>query len=572
MNKYEKLKGDKMEEHLSNYIIERLSPSCISTFLRNELAFMQSYICKDYDNTSSVSCSVGKVYHKVLENFFEKYKKDKSIMSIEEMKMMAFDELDKISDRNKRLGKNKTLDNYNDESNRKINQLLENFEDQKEYYLKDIKEIVGIETVFNVFLTFNDYDVPLPFKFISDLIYRNTKDQLCIVDHKSVSIYTQKEDMPLKYGVQALINKRGVEQFYDEKVKSVNFYENKATKNRDHTDQIVKMDSKFDELKDYYEMHLEISCKKIIRAVSDPDYNYLPNPYDNFVNKEGIVNFYLSTLEEDEGIFDKLNDRQKKLLKKRKHSAKKISLQKTREVLLKEFYIKEITNENMDNMSPSEKISFKLRCLGYKAKVMHIIEGSSTDSYLLQVADGMKIDSIHRYKSDIAAGLGKTYIRINPELVEYEDEIFVEIQVPKKERSFPKTKNMSTSFQIGEDNFGAIYSWNPENPSTPHLMIAGASGSGKSVAIKNIISQAEGWAIEIIDPKYEFSNADLHEQAEIEVYFEVLVKEIDHMFKNGKKTKKIIIFDEVADCLAKQTKKDVVHTLEDNIMIIAQKA
>ena len=44
---------------------------------------------------------------------------------------------------------------------------------------------------------------------------------------------------------------------------------------------------------------------------------------------------------------------------------------------------------------------------------------------------------------------------------------------------------------IGKDNLENVIYWDLENHSTPHMLISGATGSGKSVSIKSTIEYAK---------------------------------------------------------------------------------
>lgn len=70
-----------------------------------------------------------------------------------------------------------------------------------------------------------------------------------------------------------------------------------------------------------------------------------------------------------------------------------------------------------------------------------------------------------------------------------------------------KTGLTGMKIPIGVDNFGTTIFWDLDNQSTPHMLVCGATGSGKSVSIKSTVMYAiEAGVKEIylFDPKFEF--------------------------------------------------------------------
>jgi len=112
---------------------------------------------------------------------------------------------------------------------------------------------------------------------------------------------------------------------------------------------------------------------------------------------------------------------------------------------------------------------------------------------------------------------------------------------------------------IGINNFEKTIYWNVENPSTPHVLICGSTGSGKSVCIISIIEYAKLYGfdeIQIFDPKFEFtkykgSKISVYNDIEdIETVMESMVEEMQMLVKTGKKKNTLIVFDEFADALS----------------------
>jgi S-DNA-T family DNA segregation ATPase FtsK/SpoIIIE len=218
---------------------------------------------------------------------------------------------------------------------------------------------------------------------------------------------------------------------------------------------------------------------------------------------------------------------------------------------------------------------------------------------LLQVGVGVKINQIFGYRMDIANAAGVPDVRILNSLVQYGDNSYIsveinKVEINKKERKplLMSPENLPTGdfkFPIGRDNFNNEVVWDIGNPSTPHLLVAGASGSGKSVALTTIIEAAlkKGMKVGILDPKFEFVDLDgrdgvtvVNGQDEVEAFMAEKVAEMDEIYQNkGAKgntnNKQLIVFDEASDCFTRQRrpgKGEDFKTLEDNTLLLAQKA
>jgi len=619
-----------MEAHLSNFLLDHLSVSAVQTFARNEKSFEKTYIFKDYSmDGETESRVIGKVYHHTLRAFFEEWEVSRQKLSYDRLMQIAFDELDTYKGKSFKPYVNKTIVEIKQNCEKYVNVLIENFLREVDVYLSDIQKIVFVETKLNSFLTLNEIDIPLPFKAVPDLVYINMQGELVVLDHKSVGQYTKENEALLEFAYQGIVYGKVVSEvvsspeFADLRkkypavaagVKKVLFYQNKYTMNRDKTPQI-KFHTVSMEDSGVYEFMLFQVVWRIIQAVQDPDYIYLMNPSDHFQNKGEMVDFWLKTHLEDLDAFSGLNTAQKKILGRRKTLVKKSALSKIPKHVLEAMKGSEefisFDPSIMENMTTAEKVEFRLRCFNFNAKVAHIVEGYSCNTLLLEVGVGAQVNKIHGYRLDIANVLGVEDVRISESLVRYKGGTYIAIEV-NRNREEQKTVKLTSDVKmrygvmqipVGIDNFGSVVAWDFGNPSTPYFMLSGAAGSGKSVLIQTMmhVAMANKHNVTVLDPKFEFGDANcevLNEQQEIEAFIAKQVRVMDEIYKaKGKKageTKKhLIFFDEVADCLAKQTKEKMVETqvgeyadgrpktalrrdkqfktLEENLLILAQK-
>ncbi|WP_026658171.1 FtsK/SpoIIIE family DNA translocase [Butyrivibrio sp. AC2005] len=146
-------------------------------------------------------------------------------------------------------------------------------------------------------------------------------------------------------------------------------------------------------------------------------------------------------------------------------------------------------------------------------KITHISQGPSVTRYELHPEAGVKVRKIVDLADDIKMHLAATDIRIEAPIP---GKSAVGIEVPNKENSTVALRNLieSEEFQksksklsvaIGKDIAGKLVV--TDIAKMPHLLIAGATGSGKSVCINTIImsiiykASPEDVRLIMIDPK-----------------------------------------------------------------------
>ncbi len=128
------------------------------------------------------------------------------------------------------------------------------------------------------------------------------------------------------------------------------------------------------------------------------------------------------------------------------------------------------------------------------ARVVNVTQGSSITRYEIQPAIGVKVSSITKLADDIALNMRAKSIRIEAPIpgkaavgieVENEKPAMVSIRELIDSKEFRDAKS-KISFVVGKDISGRNIIANLKE--MPHLLIAGATGSGKSVCINTIIT------------------------------------------------------------------------------------
>ncbi|MCH5203509.1 MAG: DUF87 domain-containing protein [Oscillospiraceae bacterium] len=141
----------------------------------------------------------------------------------------------------------------------------------------------------------------------------------------------------------------------------------------------------------------------------------------------------------------------------------------------------------------ADKLVNTLKSFGVSASYMGASRGPSVTRYELQPAPGVKLSKIAGLSEDIALNLAVSGIRIAP----VPDKAAVGIEIPNKIRdtvffrelvdneSFKKTFSSKLDTVLGKDISGEAVRCNVSK--MPHLLIAGTTGSGKSVCVNSII-------------------------------------------------------------------------------------
>ncbi len=172
--------------------------------------------------------------------------------------------------------------------------------------------------------------------------------------------------------------------------------------------------------------------------------------------------------------------------------------------------------EEMQNNA--KKLIDTLQSFGVSASIVNICRGPSVTRYELQPAPGVKISKITNLSDDIALNLAANGVRIEAPIP---GKAAVGIEVPNKVVSmvtmrelidsdkFRNSKSKLTTV-LGRDISGEIVV--ADLAKMPHLLIAGTTGSGKSVCVNSILmsilfkSTPDEVKLLLIDPKMvEFS-------------------------------------------------------------------
>ena len=167
--------------------------------------------------------------------------------------------------------------------------------------------------------------------------------------------------------------------------------------------------------------------------------------------------------------------------------------------------------ESLEAMS--RQLELKLADFGVEAEVVSVLPGPVVTRFELQPAPGVKVQKISALAKDLARSMAVISVRI-VEVIPGKS--VVGIEIPNEHREMVQLKEVITSdsFQnasspltlaLGKDIAGATIVANIEK--MPHLLVAGTTGSGKSVGVNAMLlsilckSTPDEVRLILVDPK-----------------------------------------------------------------------
>ena len=160
-----------------------------------------------------------------------------------------------------------------------------------------------------------------------------------------------------------------------------------------------------------------------------------------------------------------------------------------------------------------ETLEQVLRDFGIVGKVVEVNIGPTVTQYELSIASGTRVSKILTINKEISLALAKKDVRIQAPIpgkstvgIEMPNETAQMVSLRETLELMPKQMdNQPLAVALGKDIMGKV-KWCEINK-TPHLLVAGATGSGKSVCINDIIisilmkSRPDEVKLVLVDPK-----------------------------------------------------------------------
>jgi len=146
-----------------------------------------------------------------------------------------------------------------------------------------------------------------------------------------------------------------------------------------------------------------------------------------------------------------------------------------------------------DYVSDAERLKQTLNNFGIEGEVVNVVDGPVISRFEVELATGVKVSSVENLATDIALAMKVEHVRIAP----VAGKSLLGIEVPKQHKKtislreviedekFQSSQSLLT-IALGKDLGGEPIV--ADLTTMPHLLIAGATGSGKSVCINDIIT------------------------------------------------------------------------------------
>ena len=153
-----------------------------------------------------------------------------------------------------------------------------------------------------------------------------------------------------------------------------------------------------------------------------------------------------------------------------------------------------IKNSKKALADTATKLQRTLYSFGVSAKVENVSVGPTITRYELKPAEGVRVSKIANLADDIALNLAAESIRIEAPIPGKQA---VGIEIPNKEKEMVVLRDIidtkefrdaksKLSFAVGKDAAGEVIV--SDIAKMPHVLIAGSTGSGKSVCINTLIT------------------------------------------------------------------------------------
>ena len=456
--------------------IDYWSYSSMSSLLSNPLNFKKKYILKVYDEPKRPSGVVGTACHKAAEVYFDTGK------SVEDSIQAGYDYIDSISEREIDYGKTGSREKILKDYKQAIGFF---FEEEPQYH-----EILAIEQSITTDIETIDGNVlGLPAKAKIDLIAKNRLGEIEVVDYKFSAKYTPADVTDFGKFLQAMFDYHIVKAKYGQAPARVIFRECKISKNQDGTPQIqdyvidFQNDTLYGDFATFYKLYNECT-----RYVSSKTSIYLPNPNDIFNGQNSFDAFRMGIIGTDAPISVKHKTEQKQFVEK--------------------HYVASAQDTAMGTAyTDEEKIRLKLQEFGIPVEMRETHIGASVTQYTFSPSRGVAMNKLPRFAKDVALALEADKVRIEAPI---RGTNLVGVEVPSKIRkridfTEKHLQKGTTNIPIGVDVFGKVHY--KDLADMPHLLIAGATGSGKSVML-NVILEAlteqmtpEALRLVLVDPK-----------------------------------------------------------------------
>lgn len=575
----QRVKDIKPSAEFANFPLEHYSYSSFVKFSTNPFMFKVNSINGDrIDTLTSPGNVIGRAVHKSLETYFgggEQPRPEDEGDAIKLAHSVGIEFLKSYSDGfidyNERIKNRADID---EKFAFAFFGYVKGFD-----YKKIIKEVLLVEKMLQFKIQIGDKVMPIPLKGAADLVYRDFKDRIIIRDHKFTSKYSDPEAIDGAKLIQAAFNYYLVFAELGEAPYSMIYEEYKITENRDKSKQVREFEIVFEKHPLIFQFFMRF-YDDVTNALLGKQV-YIPN-LSTFFDREVSILAYIHRLDVDtdrEKAFrklgvDNITDFLKVKIQKDGAMKKYLDTVSTKFISSKTLNYKDMTTE--------DKIKMKLAEHGLAVEFDSKVVGGSVVLYRYEPSIGLKMSRIESYVKDIEQVVEVSDIRV---LAPIRDSGLIGFEVPNVKRKFPAAPVSNNDFEIaiGMNIMGETFYYDIRQ--APHMLVAGSSGSGKSVFLNSLIKQCQNISnveLHLFDPKqvelFQFEGGKgvkeyQHQHDLIAKSLEALVSEMEKRYNilkaNGlknisgypKMNYKFIFIDEFADLTMKERVSGMIQLL-----------
>ncbi len=336
------------------------------------------------------------------------------------------------------------------------------------YILYSALWVIGTVLLFDITL----YDIVMFFKEKSKKL--KTKEKAL---NKEVNIVKEKENTPL-IDVVPKREEKEREEFItgiNNKIKILDFMKNSSL----DENAIENSGEEFKERKKINPFNVEVFDEE---RIAENHFNKEVKVDERAKKKEKLDNTVKDVVSKE--IEESLIDEKKE---------EKIYKHPSVELLNINSKMKLKSEDKKELIENAGKLEGILNDFGVDAKVVQVTKGPSVTRFEIQPSPGVKVSKIVNLQDDIALGLAASGVRMEAPIP---GKAAIGIEVPNNKQTSVflrevldskefETSNKKLAFALGKDITGKCVVG--DLATMPHMLIAGATGSGKSVCINTLI-------------------------------------------------------------------------------------
>jgi hypothetical protein len=452
-------------EQTTSLPISKLSYSSLTLLLRNPMIFKMQEVFGVYQRKSGLNGMIGKAGHEALKVYYGGRPELQQPADLNERRALAkefgllylaqqndeFIHYGKTGSREKMLaGYTQAMDLY--------------FAEEPEYH----KILICEEKLEGEMTSIYGDVLPLPAVGIPDLVHERPDGKVEIVDVKFVTAFTDYETEDYLKIMQA--------QFLDHLLRSakgiqadrVLFREVKRTKNADGTQQIRDYAIPLDH--EPYRVFFYNLYRDVVKFLSS-DPIFLPNIGDPLDGEEAGLIYAQGLISADMSDVEVMH--------------------KVRDVAFtsKKFVASRLDSAINKNLLPEEKVKVRLAEFGIPVEPVETKVGATVTQYRFKVSAGIRMSTVLKHKDDIARALeAKGDVRV---LAPIRGTALIGVEVENTDRTAirlaeehlkPGTLSVPVGVDVSGENICVPLG------DMPHLLVAGSTGSGKSVFLNTLIN------------------------------------------------------------------------------------